>query len=224
MSKWRYELKFTIDATQLAQARSWLRLHPAGFVTAFPRRRVHNIYLDTPALTSLNGNLSGISERKKVRLRWYGDQRTTIRPILELKTKHNLYGDKQRLALETELDLTQPWSVILRQLRESVSAEWRSQLAAFTQPTLYNRYDRDYFVTGDGAIRATLDFNLFACSQRLATKPNLDRPNSLPPLAVIEIKGDPNQSDRLEAIAANLPIQRTRSSKYVTGVLSGSIR
>ena len=38
------------------------------------------------------------------------------------------------------------------------------------QPTLYNRYDRDYFVTGDGAIRVTLDFNLFVCSQRLCHK------------------------------------------------------
>jgi hypothetical protein len=221
MNEWRYELKYTIDATQLAQARSWLRLHPAGFVSAFPRRRVHNIYLDTPELTSLNGNLNGISERKKVRLRWYGEQRTRIRPILELKIKHSMYGDKKRLALETELDLTQSWSDILKQLRGSVSAEWCSQLATFTQPTLYNRYDRDYFVTHDGAIRATLDFNLFACSQRHTMRPLLDRPNNLPSLAVIEIKGAPDQSDRLEEVAANLPLQRSRSSKYVTGVLSG---
>jgi hypothetical protein len=38
---------------------------------------------------------------------------------------------------------------------------------------------------------------------------------------VIEIKGAPDQSDRLEEIAANLPLQRTRNSKYVTGILSG---
>ena len=73
MSNLRYELKLVCDGRLLPQARSWIRLHPAVFMTAYPPRQVNNIYLDTPALVSLNANLAGFSKRQKFRLRWYAD-------------------------------------------------------------------------------------------------------------------------------------------------------
>jgi hypothetical protein len=52
----RYELKLVCEAPYLAQARSWLRLHPEGFRVAFPPRMVNSLYLDTPHLNSFNAN------------------------------------------------------------------------------------------------------------------------------------------------------------------------
>ena len=82
----RHELKMTADGHWLAQARTWIRLHPAGFRTTFPTRLVNNLYLDTPHLNSFNANQAGVSTRQKLRLRWYGEMTTiTESPVLEMQ-------------------------------------------------------------------------------------------------------------------------------------------
>ena len=93
----RYELKLVCEPHRLAQARSWIRLHPARFVVAYPPRRVNSLYLDTPDLSSLGENLAGVSDRQKLRLRWYGDSVRAIEPLLELKQKRNLLGRKKQV-------------------------------------------------------------------------------------------------------------------------------
>ena len=106
---WRYELKLVCDGRLLSQARSWIRLHPAGLRTAYPPRRVNNLYLDTRNLANFTANTSGLSQREKVRLRWYGDGMTVIRPILERKQKSNMLGRKVQFTLPCDLDLRWPW-------------------------------------------------------------------------------------------------------------------
>ena len=56
----RYELKLVCDARYLDQARSWMRLHPAGLRVAYPPRRVNSLYFDTPGLGGLETNLQGV--------------------------------------------------------------------------------------------------------------------------------------------------------------------
>ena len=217
MSNFRYELKLVSEGHRLAQARSWIRLHPAAFVIAFPPRQVNNIYLDTPALDSLNANLRGVSKRQKLRLRWYGDY---IRPWLELKTKENLLGDKKRAQLPCTVDLNQPWVKVLRTVRDHAPAEWRPWLNGIVRPSLYNRYRREYYVTIDGTIRATLDFDQYACDQRFWPRPNLRRALPITDAVVIEIKGALEEIDRLQEIVGRFPISRSRNSKYVNGLLT----
>ncbi|MCA9996583.1 MAG: polyphosphate polymerase domain-containing protein [Anaerolineales bacterium] len=218
----RYELKMAINGRLLPNARNWLRLHPAGFRTAYPTRLVNSLYLDTPHLNALTANIIGVSDRQKLRLRWYGDfqQNPVIQPVLELKFKHNLVGGKQRFALSEPLDLRQPWSIILATLSEQVPSKWRPLLTAASQPTLINQYHRDYFVTPDSQIRATLDYAQKAWDQRLSPRPNWHHPLPSDDLLIIEIKGDVAQAERLEAIMAHFPAQRTRNSKYANGLLA----
>ena len=78
----RYELKLVCGGHHLAQARSWIRLHRAGLVTAYPPRRVNSLYLDTPGLGGLRDNLDGLAQRTKVRWRWYGEAVRGIRVYL----------------------------------------------------------------------------------------------------------------------------------------------
>ena len=40
---------------------------------AFPDRIVNNVYFDTPDLAAFEANLWGAPERRKCRLRWYGE-------------------------------------------------------------------------------------------------------------------------------------------------------
>jgi hypothetical protein len=216
----RYELKLVCEGRWLAQARTWLQLHPAGFVTAFPTRQVNNIYLDTPALDSLNTNLAGTSRRQKLRLRWYGTATRRVRPWLELKSKENLLGSKRRVQMATPIDLTEPWTGILQAVRDTVPQDWHAWLHAALQPTLFNHYQREYYWTYDQGIRATIDFAPCACDQRMSPRANLDSPLPIADSVVIELKAPPERMDRLQEIVGRFPVPRSRNSKYVNGLLT----
>ena len=220
----RYELKLTCDAPYLAQARTWIRLHPEGFRTAFPPRMVNSLYLDTPALNSFNANLEGVADRQKLRLRWYGEanaQSLIAHPTLELKYKRNLLGGKKQQLLDCELDWQRPFTHLLTTIQNAADPEWQQWLTAASQPTLINRYRREYYVTVDGAIRATLDYNQVAYDQRLSARPNVNKPLVMPDFVVIELKTTPEHIERLQWAIGRFPIPRSRNSKYVNGVLGG---
>ncbi len=211
----RYELKLVCDPHRLAQARSWIRLHPAGFVVAYPPRRVNSLYLDTPHLSSFDQNLAGVSERQKLRLRWYGESVREIEPVLELKQKRDLLGRKKRIQLPCKLDLASPWREILGAVRACVEPEWRVLLQTTDQPTLFNHYQREYYAAPDGALRVTLDYACAAYDQRLSLRPNLRVRLPVADRAVIEIKAALEQAERLQEVVAHFPALRTRNSKYV---------
>ena len=217
----RYEIKFTVSAHRLAQARAWLRLHPVAFRTAYPTRWINSLYLDTPDLNSYSANVEGVSQRQKLRLRWYGALQSLVqRPVLEIKLKDNLVGSKKRQQLDLTLDLTRPFPTLLPQIRSGVAPQWAQWLHNTTQAALLTRYRRDYLVSPDGVLRATLDYDLVQYDQRLAVSANLSRPLPPLPLIVIELKAGLTHFQRLQDAAAALPLPRARSSKYASGLFA----
>ena len=215
----RYEIKMVCDRPWLAQARSWIRLHPAGFRVAYPPRFVSNLYLDTPHLSSLNENLEGLSARQKLRLRWYGTEVTDVEALLELKQKRNLLGSKRQCLLPCRLDLRLPWAETLSVVRASVPLEWRILLQAADRPTVLNRYLREYYVTPDGGVRVTLDSDQVACDQRLVPRPAAGVRLPIADTVVLEVKASAEHAERVEEVVAQFPLPRSRNSKYVRSLL-----
>jgi hypothetical protein len=211
----RYELKLVCDPHRLAQARSWIRLHPAGFVVTYPPRRVNSLYFDTLHLSSFDENLAGVSERQKLRLRWYGEGIREVEPVLELKQKRDMLGRKKQAQLPCKLDLTSSWREILGTVRACVEPEWRVLLQTVDQPTLFNHYQREYYAAPDGALRVTLDYACAAFDQRLSLRPNLRVPLPIADRVVIELKAALEQAERLQEAVVQFPALRTRNSKYV---------
>jgi hypothetical protein len=80
---------------------------------------------------------------------------------------------------------------------------------------------REYFITPDMAIRATLDYDLVAYEQRMSSRPNLNRRLPVSPKVVIELKTMPEHHDRLQELMGFFPIIRSQNSKYVQGVAGG---
>ena len=220
----RYELKLPCDAAMLAQARGWIRLHPEGFRTAYPTRQVNNLYLDSPGLTNLAENMAGQAERRKLRFRWYGSnpQPDQVKVVLELKIKHGSVGDKKRLPLEKPLILKQPFKRTLADLRAEVPDDWRPWVLKANRPALINQYRRDYFVSPDGVVRCTLDYKQVFYDQRYSVRPNLTHVLLAKDQIVIEIKAPVELEERLERAMDSFPIPRSRHSKYVDGLLSGT--
>ena len=65
------------------QVRALVKLHPSMFYEPYPPRYVNNLYLDTEDMENYLDNVSGVAERRKVRIRWYGDLFGDIgRPML----------------------------------------------------------------------------------------------------------------------------------------------
>jgi hypothetical protein len=219
MSEWRYELKLVCDGRWLSQARSWIRLHPAGLRVAYPSRQVNSLYFDTWGLANFTANTAGLSQREKVRLRWYGEGVTVIHPILERKQKSNMLGRKAQLVLPRELDLRWTLHDLEATLCAYVTPEWRGLLQT-VHPVLLNHYQREYYVTPDGAARVTLDFAQAAYDQRLAPRVNVSRRSPLADTLVIEVKAAPDQATQLADMMARFPIPYSRNSKYANGILA----
>lgn len=218
----RYELKCVAPETELAEVRSLVRLHSAGFRRAYAPRRVNSIYLDTPGNRNMAENLAGVPNRQKLRLRWYGKVTHIVQnPVLEQKIKEGHVGHKQQQKLDCILDLTDSWVRILQLLRTAVSSQFLPVLKNHTQPTMLNSYQREYFVTHDGQVRLTVDYDQMVFDQRLSQMPNWKRPLPIEKELVIEVKAPPEQANRLNDIMGRFPLRRSRNSKYIKGMLTG---
>jgi SPX domain protein involved in polyphosphate accumulation len=235
-SEGRYELKIVCSARQLSMARNWIRLHPEGFREAYPLRQVNNLYLDTAELEDLNANMNSDNLRRKLRLRWYGAiplpemsrrglpgreyyKQRVSGATLELKRKENMVSTKLRHPLDAEIDLGAPFQAITDTIRAQVPAGWQVLLQRAQRPVLLNHYQREYFVSPDGNVRVTLDYDLDIYDQRFVTRPNLRWPIPSMDKVTIEVKAGLAFQERLQEIMGQFPVARQRHSKYAGGLL-----
>ncbi len=214
----RYELKMIGGDFMTADIRSWLRVHPMGFRTAYPARLVNNVYFDSPYLTQYTENLAGVADRKKVRLRWYGEGTEQVQLTFEVKCKRGRVGWKLSQSIQQLVDLSMPWREMLEIVRNELTPDLRLFLETGGQPVLINRYQREYYETFDGIVRVTLDYDQKYFDQRFSPSPNLR--GYFPPGedAIVEFKAGVFDGELLARCMSALPLRVTRGSKYVRGV------
>ena len=93
----RFETKFSISNLAYDKIEYIIKTHPAIFNEIYYKRYVNNIYFDNLDLTSFKDNIEGVNERKKVRIRWYGDLFGLCKnPVLEIKYKKGFLGWKEK--------------------------------------------------------------------------------------------------------------------------------
>ena len=85
-------------------------------------------------------------------------------------------------------------------------------------PILINRYERDYWVSRNHGIRATIDRNLRVYDQRYSGTINTTKRMNISQHVVLEIKGPTGAADAMSELVADLPLPLTRYSKYCAGV------
>jgi hypothetical protein len=216
----RYEIKSTCDEFYLPDVRAWVNLHPDAFVETYPPRQVNNLYFDTREMDCLIDNLSGTGQRRKLRLRWYGDSYSAVRGTLELKCKSNQLGWKERYPVPFTYDLTTiSWEALLERIREHVDGPFSVWLSYLSQPVLINSYMREYYETMDRQVRVTIDYNQLAYEQIVHLTPNLAIKAPLPSRVVVEVKADAALHRRVSNVLSSFPLQVERNSKYVNGVI-----
>lgn len=214
----RFEIKSSYPPFFDSQVLAWIKAHAMAFRTMYPPRRVNNVYFDTMDLRALDDNVAGISQRCKVRYRWYGHGALPEPGTLEFKNKHTALGWKDSFPLdESPYVAGDTWRTFQRRLRRALPARARVMFDDQGEVALINRYDRRYFESRDGKIRVTLDSNQVMYDQMRGARPNITRRINLPDVNVLELKC--GAIDRRAAVStlADCPVRIARFSKYTAG-------
>lgn len=215
----RYERKFLGGDLSEREVLLAVKRHPALFVEEYPARWVNNVYLDRIDLKGVRDNLDGLSERRKTRVRWYGELSGRIeRPALEQKVKRGHVGWKET-ARAAPFELVEAFdggSVKRACLHPGLADRLRHELAAL-RPTLLNRYHRRYFRSADGRYRVTIDgavsYHALGPLRSRLRRWVEDRTGP------VELKYAVEHDADAAAIASAFPFRVGKSSKYVTGIL-----
>lgn len=217
----RLEIKFVVNELDRDRLINWLTLHPAGFSSPHPPRWISNIYFDTYDYSAFRQNLTGASERSKLRYRWYGVDRYPDRGALELKSKRNYFGWKSRFSVEEPPYIRgDHWRDIRAKLELQLPLDGQIILASNPQPTVLTRYFRRYFTTSDRKVRATIDTQQSVYDQRYKPYPNTSRRANISSTVVLELKFSRKDRERAAALMQGLPVRVSRNSKYVIGLRS----
>lgn len=211
----RFERKFRIEHIVPEAVRQTLRMLPWDLRTLYPDRCISNIYFDTPNLDTYRENAFGIAERRKFRLRWYGEcSWPEGQAVFEIKERSLEQGNKRSFFIEAG-DLGDMGSLLAR-LRTL------DGVPSSLQPVLINSYTRSYFGDAAGKFRITIDRDqrfrgLFFHTQRHipAVGPGTWVSD---PAVILELKYDAEWDEEIDPILQNLPFRFSKNSKYVQGV------
>ena len=202
----RYELKYYLTEGDYDRFIAVVNEHPAGFVKNYPDRTVNNIYLDSPDLDSWHETQFGLSERKKYRIRWYGDWERMEQPALEIKVKQNQLGTKLVYPLRSL-----NWDSLSKDI-DHIKADLSLPHHLMISST--NFYSRSYFESHCGIYRITIDKELNFGNGLY----NLVKPEIPSRWGVMELKYDLTDDQDSDWVKQFIPFQRSKFSKYVNAL------
>ncbi|MDA3910029.1 MAG: polyphosphate polymerase domain-containing protein [Bacteroidales bacterium] len=218
----RYERKFVPETLSVSQVNQIILSLPSFFRPLYHPRYVNNLYLDSLGFDNYYDNVHGRSERKKVRIRWYGDLLAeSVEPVLEIKIKSGFVGDKKQYKLpKTQISEIIHSKTALSNYLKKAEADLPADIINLLKrlrPSLLNRYYRYYFLDASGKYRITVDENV----RYQAIHPNINftiNPKQIDNYPVVELKYDEQYDDDAIRITDQIPFRLTKNSKYVIGI------
>lgn len=216
---WRLEMKFVLPLWAEPNARLQLLNSDTGFRRSYPSRIVNNIYFDSIDHQAVQSNFSGIGERAKVRLRWYGDTTSPVNSVLEIKLKSRGAGSKLRNIISTQARFgDMAWDEIRKMISSGAEPSIRRHLETSHLPMLFNTYSRQYYESYDQTVRATIDTEIRSRRQSDLIRPELT--HIAPPAGniVVELKAHISNEQQLREAARSLAWRAGKHSKYIRGL------
>ena len=191
------------------------------FREIYERRTVNNCYFDDHSMSFYHQNVAGDEKRDKYRLRWYGNYFAQVNvPILEIKKKHGAVGDKLSFPLKNlvvSLEKTTS-SNLLKLIIEASQKNKYKELASTLQllkPSLYNSYERRYFLSHCEKFRITIDYNMQFYNP-LVHPYELSRQGASD--VVLELKYVRAHDKEARLLSQDLRARLSKHSKYVRGI------
>ncbi|MBO6605389.1 polyphosphate polymerase domain-containing protein [Psychroserpens sp.] len=218
----RYERKFIFEKTEPEDLIEEVLSNSFGFNEVFYRRTINNIYYDDNKFSYYHQNVAGDGHREKCRIRWYGDTFSEINnPTFEIKKKFGEVGDKISFKLKNhktsidQIDIKQFDHLLF----EGDTEKNVSVIGKFQQlvPTLYNTYERRYFLSFCQKFRITIDYNMqfYNPNYNNFSSSNMSIPYDE---VVLELKYNLEHDQESRLITQQFNTRLSKNSKYVRGV------
>ena len=159
IDSFRYEKKIFLENFQYPLLKYIVKTSSFNFYQPHASRWINNIYLDNYDFSAFHDNIEGNASRKKLRIRWYGQQfASNNSKVLELKIKQGHVGTKNYYNLgDFYIGRDSNSGSIMRQLKDCKLQEGIASSLKVMRPIISNRYHRDYYLSMDGKIRITID-------------------------------------------------------------------
>ncbi len=218
-SNLRFERKFVFPNVYKEDIIQKIYLNSFGFHEVFHQRKVNNVYFDDSNHTFYKQNVEGVANRKKIRLRWYGDDTSLIEnPTIEIKRKFGEVGDKDSFKLKDKsVDLNKTSIVDLHGFMVDSTKDIvaLNNFLKVLHPTLMNTYQRRYFLSFCGRFRVTVDFdqNFYNPNFMSFHRSQLQMND-----VVVELKYAPKDDREARQVSQQIGTRLSKNSKYVTGI------
>ena len=182
------------------------------FRTHYPSRNVNSIYFDTYNYTSIRQNLDGVSNKKKIRIRWYGNKDIITNPVLEIKSKKGFETKKESSSIK-ELDNVKLSDLDI--IKEKLNKKLKSK--KIINPILTTHYEREYFISLNGKIRATVDYNLKSIF--LNNSIQIDIVKNFKNTCILEFKYSTSLDKYVRENLKDITLRLSKNSKFVNSAL-----
>tara|TARA_B110000003_G_C16585056_1_gene509552 strand:+ start:688 stop:1317 length:630 start_codon:yes stop_codon:yes gene_type:complete len=196
----RREIKYNFKDYDLFHIKKFIILK-YNLKKVYQDRYVNSIYFDTSNLKSANDNLTGLSRRKKFRIRWYNDDNFFR---FEIKKKENKLSKK--IIFEKNKFIKNKFYIsdkIFKFLKQNKLSE-----------ICTIRYLRSYYMYKD--LRITLDRNIVYKS--LLNNPKNKIIRSYEKIIEIKFNNYIENSINLNHLTNNFSILSSRNSKYLNSL------
>ena len=227
IDSYRYERKFNIPKHLESIGLALIRSKCSDLSELYEQRQVNSFYYDTCNFKFARQNINGNSNRKKIRLRYYGDQIFLKNPQIEIKSKFGNVGTKEVIGMNKKNETN---NVIynIEQFNKIHELDLNINISLIDlKPVLFVSYLRKYFISNCNRFRFTLDKNISYKAVDFALNKNFLNNNQFVNAeeSILEIKY--NVRDEINELIKYLefPFRVTRYSKYVTGLsLTGKLK
>ena len=182
------------------------------FRTQYPTRKVNSVYFDTYSYTSIRQNLDGVSEKKKIRIRWYGNKDIITNPVIEIKSKKGFETKKESIKIK-ELNKIKLFD--LKKIKENLNTKLK--LKKTVNPVLTTHYKREYFISLNGKIRATVDYNLQSIF--LNNESQIDIVKNFNNICVLELKYPVSFDRFVRKYLKDITLRLSKNSKFVNSAI-----
>ena len=162
----RIEKKYTFDLNNYNNLLDQILISKYLFKKKYNKRIINSIYFDNELMQNYSDNLSGISKRSKIRLRYYNNDleiKTRLNNIfnLEIKFKKNQAVSKKIYKLDIPPTILKKIdNRLIIYLLKNVPSLIKPIFLEQTLSTIGITYERQYFESKIFNLRCTIDTNL----------------------------------------------------------------
>lgn len=150
----RYERKFIVEENFSKKISNFL--YEKKFIKEYPTRNINSIYYDSLDFVRFLESEEGISDRKKLRIRFYDDPKCLR---LEKKIKSSDIGKKE-VSFGDYFDKKTSFDFKITTCDNKKFSVSVSRKISHNIPSLFVSYKRDYFNFLEENIRITIDYKL----------------------------------------------------------------